>query len=241
MTTQILGSILVGLIVSAALFLPHLVWQYRCYGRFDGLRMLWTTAGFIYATAIVAFTVFPLPEFTADYCAAHSTRPLIDPLRFPRELVDLVRSQGPRAVLSDGLVWEFGLNIVLFIPFGLIVRRVMEWPRSAVFTAALSTSMLIELTQLTGNWGLAPCSYRFADTTVTLSANWRGFSDAQWRPPLPRTRGGGSDALRVRKAIPIRLPGLATLTPVDPPGSIRAVSPSGAVPMPTAPLTLSCQ
>lgn len=76
---------------------------------------------------------------------------------------------------------------------------------------------------------------------VTLSANWRGFSDAQWRPPLPRTRGGGSDALRVRKAIPIRLPGLATLTPVDPPGSIRAVSPSGAVPMPTAPLTLSCQ
>lgn len=78
-------------------------------------------------------------------------------------------------------------------------------------------------------------------TVVTLSANWRGFSDAQWRPPLPRTRGGGSDALRVRKAIPIRLPGLATLTPVDPPGSIRAVSPSGAVPMPTAPLTLSCQ
>ncbi|WP_145952918.1 Fic/DOC family protein [Tessaracoccus aquimaris] len=76
---------------------------------------------------------------------------------------------------------------------------------------------------------------------VTLSANWRGFSDAQWRPPLPRTRGGGSDALRVRKAIPIRLPGLATLTPVDPPGSIRAVSPSGAVPKPTAPLTLSCQ
>lgn len=169
MTTQILGSILVGLIVSAALFLPHLVWQYRCYGRFDGLRMLWTTAGFIYATAIVAFTVFPLPEFTADYCAAHSTRPLIDPLRLPRELVDLVRSQGPRAVLSDGLVWEFGLNIVLFIPFGLIVRRVMEWPRAAVFTAALSTSMLIELTQLTGNWGLAPCSYRFADTTDLIT------------------------------------------------------------------------
>ena len=35
--------------------MPLLVWQYRRYGRFDALRMLWTTAGFIYATAIVAF------------------------------------------------------------------------------------------------------------------------------------------------------------------------------------------
>ena len=46
--------------------------------------------------------------------------------------------------------------VVLFVPFGLIVRRVMEWPRGTVLAAALGTSLLIELTQLTGNWGLAP-------------------------------------------------------------------------------------
>lgn len=169
MIAQFFGSILVGLIVSALLFLPLLVWQYRRYGRFDALRMLWTTAGFVYATAIVAFTVFPLPGFTDGYCAAHGTRPLLDPLRFPRELVELVRSQGPRAVIGDGLVWEFVLNIVLFVPFGLIVRRVMEWPRGTVLAAALGTSLLIELTQLSGNWGLAPCAYRFADTTDLLT------------------------------------------------------------------------
>lgn len=33
MTAQFFGSILVGLIVSALLFLPLLVWQYRRYGR----------------------------------------------------------------------------------------------------------------------------------------------------------------------------------------------------------------
>lgn len=165
MISQVFGSILVGLVVSAVLFLPLVVWQYRRYGRFDGLRMLWTTAGFIYATAIVAFTVFPLPQFTSGYCAAHSTEPLLDPLRFPRELLALVRTQGLAAVARDWLLWEFALNMVLFIPFGMIARRVFEWPRGAVLAAALGTSVLIELTQLTGNWGLAPCPYRFADTT----------------------------------------------------------------------------
>lgn len=165
MRSQVLGSILVGLVVSAVLFLPLVVWQYRRYGRFDALRMLWTAAGFIYASAIVAFTVFPLPEFTPGYCTTRATMPLLDPLRFPKELIDLVRAEGVGSLMSDWLVWEFALNMVLFIPFGLIVRRVFEWPRSVVLAAAFGTSLLIELTQFTGNWGLAPCSYRFADVT----------------------------------------------------------------------------
>lgn len=165
MTSQVLGSILVGLIVSAVLFLPLVVWQYRRYGRFDGLRMLWTAAGFIYASAIVAFTVFPLPDFTPGYCTAHSTTPLLDPLRFPKDLIAHADQNGAASLLSDWLVWEFALNMVLFIPFGLIVRRVFEWPRGLVLAAAFGTSLLIELTQLTGNWGLAPCPYRFADVT----------------------------------------------------------------------------
>lgn len=165
MTSQILGSILVGLTVSAVLFLPLVVWQYRRYGRFDGLRMLWTAAGFIYASAIVAFTVFPLPDFTPDYCPTHTTTPLLDPLRFPKDLITHADQNGVGSLLSDWLVWEFALNMVLFIPFGLIVRRVLEWPRGLVLAAAFGTSLLIELTQLTGNWGFAPCSYRFADVT----------------------------------------------------------------------------
>ncbi|MDN6304493.1 MAG: VanZ family protein [Corynebacterium sp.] len=165
MRAQVFGSILVGLAVSAVLFLPLLVWQYRRYGRADGLRMLWTVTGFVYTAAIIAFTVFPLPQFTPGYCQAHATSPLLDPLRFPRELIDLVSAQGFGALLSDWLVWEVALNVLLFVPFGLIVRRVFELPHGLVLTAALGTSLLIELTQLTGNWGLALCPYRFADVT----------------------------------------------------------------------------
>ena len=165
MQAQFVGSIAVGLAVSTVLFLPLVFWQFRRYGRFDLLRICWTAAGFTYATGVVAFTVFPLPEFTPGYCAAHSTQPLLDPLRFPREVLDVLQTRGALALVSEWVIWEFVLNIMLFIPFGLIVRRVFEWPRAAVFVAAVAVSALIEVTQGTGNWGLAPCSYRFADVT----------------------------------------------------------------------------
>ncbi|WP_145007837.1 VanZ family protein [Kocuria marina] len=165
MRAQIFASVAVGLAVSTALFLPLVLWQFRRYGRFDALRVVWTAAGFTYAAGLVAFTVFPLPRFEPGYCAAHSTHPLLDPLRFPREVLEVLEVRGPLAVAGDWVVWEFALNMVLFVPFGLIVRRVLEWPRPAVFGAAVAVTVLIELTQGTGNWGLAPCPYRFADVT----------------------------------------------------------------------------
>lgn len=195
MTAQVFGSILVGLVASAILFLPLLVWQYRRFGRFDGLRIIWTTAGFIYATAIVAFTVFPLPDFAPGYCDAHRTEPLLDPLRFPRELIELIQAKGPLGAASDWLVWEIALNMILFIPFGLIVRRVLEWPRPAALAAPLSTSILIELTQYTANWGLAPCPYRFADVTDLVTNSIGAIIGIGLEKTLPRLLSTKADLL----------------------------------------------
>lgn len=40
-------SIAVDLAISTVLFLPLVLWQYRRFGRFDALRILWTSAAFI--------------------------------------------------------------------------------------------------------------------------------------------------------------------------------------------------
>lgn len=165
MKAQLAGSIGIGLAVAAIAFLPLVLWQYRRYGRFDLLRIAWTAAGFVYAAALVAFTIFPLPDFSGDFCAHNATHPIWDPLRFPRSVIQILHDKGPVALASDFVVWEFALNMVLFIPFGLMVRRVLEWPRTVVLIAGLGLSTLIELTQMTGNWHLAPCAYRYADTT----------------------------------------------------------------------------
>lgn len=169
MKAQFAISIAVGLAISAVLFLPLVLWQYRRFGRFDALRILWTSAAFIYAAGLIAFTIFPLPDFSDGYCAARRAAPLWDPLRFPRAALDVIQSEGLLALLGSWVLWEVALNVVLFIPFGLIVRRLLEWPRASVLCAGIGTSVLIELTQMTGNWGLAPCSYRFADTTDLIT------------------------------------------------------------------------
>lgn len=169
MRYQFLGSLLVGGGLTAACFLPLLVWQYRRFGRFDALRMAWYAAAFVYSSAIVAFTIFPLPDFSDGYCRHLGNQVLLDPLRFPRAFAQLAAQRGLLAAATDWMVAEIALNIALFVPFGLITRRVLQWPRATVFAAALATSVLIETTQLTGNWGLAPCAYRFADTTDLIT------------------------------------------------------------------------
>lgn len=169
MKYQVLVSVAVGLAISAVLFLPLVVWQYRRFGRFDGVRLLWIAAGYIYASSIVAFTVFPMPDFSDGYCAGRQAQVVLDPLRFPRELIALLQTKGFSALPSDFLIWEVALNVVLFVPFGFLVRRLLEWPRLAVFTAGVGTSVLVEFTQYTANWGLAPCAYRIADVTDLFS------------------------------------------------------------------------
>lgn len=173
MRQQVIGSIAVGLFVTAIAFIPILIWQYRRYGRFDALRMVWLSAAFIYFAAIVAFTVFPLPHFSPTWCARYATTPLWDPLRFFKSASHVLAADGWRVFLRSSVLWEVCLNMALFIPFGVIVRRVWEVRRRWVVVSAFAVSLLIELTQLTGNWGLAPCSYRYFDTT-DLATNTTG-------------------------------------------------------------------
>lgn len=169
MKAQFFGSIMVGLAISAALFLPLVVWQFRRYGRLDAVRMAWTFAGFIYVAGVAAFTIFPLPSFEGDFCHVHATHPEWSLMRVPRDLAEIAQTKGLKAMATSFVLREVALNVVLFIPFGVLVRRVFEWPRWLVVVAALGTSAFIEATQYTGNWWLAPCSYRVTDVTDLVS------------------------------------------------------------------------
>ena len=165
MLSQALVSVMVGLGISSVLFFPILIWHYRRYGRPDITRLFWTVAGFIYVSALIAFTIFPIPDFDQGYCATHATEPVYNILRVPAEAYELFQKHGLAHLFEAWLFWETALNILLFVPLGFLVRRVFEYPRLSVLAVALGTSIFIEATQITGNWGIAECPYRVADIT----------------------------------------------------------------------------
>ncbi|MGL5405460.1 MAG: VanZ family protein [Propionibacteriaceae bacterium] len=166
-------SIAIGLLISAVAFLPLLVWHYRHYGELAEGRLLWTASCYIYFSALVAYTIFPLPNFTEAFCAAHVNHVSLDPLRGFHEIKSSLSDFGITRTLRSWVVLEPLLNVILFIPFGFLVRRLTECPRLRVAALGLGMSLLIETAQLTANFGLAPCPYRVTDV-IDLITNTSG-------------------------------------------------------------------
>ncbi|WP_433262103.1 VanZ family protein [Actinosynnema sp. CS-041913] len=154
MSESIITLILFALVVPLAV-LPWVHRQYRLFGKLRGWSAFVAAAGVLYACGLVAFTLFPLPVVTPDFCA---DRRLIDDwqLRPFASLDDIVRAGGP--ALQQVL-----LNVILFAPLGFLLRYRFHRGLPAATALALATSLCVEITQGTAVFGLYPCPYRLAD------------------------------------------------------------------------------
>lgn len=166
---QVLYSLLVGLLVSSVISLPLLVWHYRRFGRVSAARMVLVGAAITYVAGVVAFTMFPLPELTPAWCEAFAaTDPVLRPLTLVSDIRRDTAGMTWAETLTSTAVMQVVLNVVLFVPFGLVGRLLFEWSRAATVGAAAATSVAIELTQYTAVWGIFPCPYRIADVDDLL-------------------------------------------------------------------------
>lgn len=163
-------AIIGGTALFVALFAPILLVQYRRYGRLSVPRLLGAAAVSIYGVAVFAYTLFPLPADTGRTC----TSPIqLIPFHVVADISRETAGMPLRSVLLSAPVLQFVLNIVLFVPWGVLVRRFFS--RGIVFAtlSGLGLSLLIELTQYTGVWGLYGCAFRLADVD-DLIANTSG-------------------------------------------------------------------
>lgn len=130
---------------------------------------LYTAAASIYTTALIAYTFLPLESPTTFICTSTNNY-------YPRFSLGwswsfALRDAGGNWLdaLTSMYVLQLLLNVLLFIPLGLLLRY--RW--SIGFTAALyisfGVSLTIELTQLTGFWGLYGCSVRTFDVEDLLA------------------------------------------------------------------------
>lgn len=151
------SSFLIALIawpfIAALLTLPVLIVQYRRFNRIHWSRIAFTYLLMLYGLGLLSFTLYPMPDNPVEFCRDYSLAPQLMPLMF----VSDITNEGLRAIL------QVVMNIVFFVPLGVFVRLLFRWKFMTLLITGVVTSLAIETAQLTGVFGLYPCSYRLFD------------------------------------------------------------------------------
>ena len=138
---------------------PQLVTQFARYGGLRPRGILGTAAVLLYGCMTLSVVLLPLP--------GPGTRRLTQTVQLhPFQWITDIHTE----LLKHGGAWfttqtfqQACLNVLLFVPLGVFAR--ILWRRGLTGTALIgfATSLLIEVTQLTANFGTAPYVYRIFD------------------------------------------------------------------------------
>lgn len=189
-----------GVLVFGALFLPLVVWQSRRYGRLSGWRLLGAAAVAVYGVALAAYTLLPLPSGDlAAWCAQYGVGgPQLRPLQFLADIRHDTAGMGLAATLRSAAVLQVVFNVVLFVPWGVLGRGFAGWSALRTTVSALAASVLIEVTQTTGIFGLIGCAYRLGDVDDVLTNTLGGFVGALVAPVVLRWMPRPGELVRQR-------------------------------------------
>ncbi|WP_170154350.1 VanZ family protein [Protaetiibacter intestinalis] len=144
-------ALVAGAALAVVLIVPFVAISYRRRGGLTAGRTLAWTALLVWVLGLWAYTLLPLPDPGAVNCVGV----ILDPLEGFRDVF---------GAGGAGAAQQLLLNVALFVPWGVLVRAL--WRRGWIVAGVtgFAFSLGIELTQLTGVWGLYPCAYRFFDT-----------------------------------------------------------------------------
>lgn len=189
-----------GLVLFAVSFLPIVLVQYRRYGDLNGRRLLGACGLSIYVVALAAYTLLPAPPRSMAWCDAHGGGEpwQLRPFSTFAAAHEATQDLGARATIVSRYWLQIVFNVVLFVPLGIWCRRFFERGLLAASGIGFAVSVLVELTQGTGNWGVWPCSYRMLSVDDIMTNTLGAFLGASvawlflfWMPQssrLERTR-----------------------------------------------------
>ncbi|ANH37551.1 VanZ like family protein [Nocardioides dokdonensis FR1436] len=166
MSDQALNALVaigLGSVVAVLLLVPTAAVRYRRHGRLPPAELLVLLAAAVYGLALWTYTLLPLPDPGSFVCRPTQLDPFTSVGR-----VSLPESGGVRALLRQPAFLQVALNVLLFVPFGFFVRRVLRRGVLVAGLLGLLASALIETTQGTGLWGFYDCAYRLLDVDDLL-------------------------------------------------------------------------
>jgi len=164
MTTTQVSALQTGLLVFftlwAVVLVPQLVLHAARFGRIVLPRVAVTAALLCYACLALAVVMLPLP---GPRTAHLSQGVQLVPFQWIADMQREADGGSLLQVVTTPAFEQMALNVVLFVPLGIFAR--LMWRRGFAGTVVLgfAVSLLIELTQLTANWGTALFQYRIFD------------------------------------------------------------------------------
>jgi glycopeptide antibiotics resistance protein len=259
-----LAALFIGTVLVVLGLVPWAAHRYRRRGELGAGAVILAFATVVYAVALLTYTLLPLPQSTevAALCLTPPS-PQLRPLQFLRDITTEGGLRGPRSLLANRAAAQVIFNVALFVPLGVFVRNAASSRAggraslpAVVMTGTIvgaAASLLIELTQLTGDWFLYPCAYRIFDVDDLL-ANTAGSllgtlaASVALRRGRPRAAAGPDEArpVTVRRrwfgmacdlvAALLALGGLAAATTVA--SAVAEVAPGTGVPEAPLPFLL---
>ncbi|KFI25341.1 hypothetical protein CN97_08440 [Haematobacter massiliensis] len=180
MTSLQIATYLAMALVYAALMTAGAALGLRIVGRRiggSGLLLLLSTL------FMITLALYPFPDRATFTCVPDEVHTQFQPFHFLPAFTRLIENGAPfSAWVTNLTVASTIMNYLVCMVIGLALAGVTgRWLLAAGFAATLTLG--IELTQITGNWGLYPCPYRLFDVddlimnfagVMTGFALWRG-------------------------------------------------------------------
>lgn len=188
-TANALLALMGGGVLAVLLLIPVAAYQYRREGRFRLGDVAVMATSLVYGLALWSYTMLPLPA-DGYSCAGRQLT-----------LGESIRGIRPRpgeawsTLVHDPLFLQVALNLVLFIPLGYYVRRVLGRGIVVATVIGFGVSLVIEMTQGSGLWFLYHCPYRVFDVDDLLVNTLGALAGSVLAVPLVRRRRGSPHPL----------------------------------------------
>lgn len=162
-----MAALVLGSVLAVLLFIPVAAVQYRRDGRLGPADLAVLVCAAVYGVSLWTYTLLPLPDVGDYACRSAQTRVMA--------FADDIRRGGyaglgtPGELLRNRAFLQVVLNVLLFVPFGVFVRLIAHRGVVVATGLGLVASLMIEVTQLTGVWGVYPCAYRLFDVDDLLA------------------------------------------------------------------------
>lgn len=181
---------------AAALFtLPFLLTQYRRHGYIHKYRALMLYLLLLYLMNAVYLVLLPLPSSIHNEPPASGTYVQWIPFHFIWDVAieTTVRPDAPATywrLLQEHAFLQAAFNVLLTAPLGIFLRLYFRRSWFACLLLSLCLSLLFEITQVTGIYGIYDYPYRLFDVDDLITntvGGMLGFLSAAWlRKILPR-------------------------------------------------------